>query len=163
MPHTRDFSPAQTVRDRQYRQGDGDTPFRDLIQRDPTVCDNCFQLLFTRTTCEWWRGSFGWSEYEQWVPNPDAVTAMPDGEPTDGVTLTCAACGHRGMKSRPVPKDTIEEYAVHISQTLDAKEIEHNRDVLVMEVLSRNTSANQGRQDSHVFAPAVLEALRASG
>lgn len=172
MPHTRDSRTKQDSRDERYRGWDqydnqrGDSElshaFRDLIQRDPTVCDNCFAKLFTRVTHEWWRGSFGWLDYERWVPFPEHVDELPAEKTSQGTTLTCDNCGHKNSKTRPVPKHLIEEYAENISETLDQKEIEHHRDVLLMEVQARNTSENQGRQDSHVFSPAVREAVRAA-
>lgn len=171
MPQTRDSHTEQDSRDDRYRGWDQyeeyrdnedelSEAFRDLIQRDPTVCDNCFLKRFTRVTHEWWRGSFGWLDYERWVPFPENVEEMPADDPSHGTTLTCGNCGHKRTKNRPVPKHLIEDHAENISETLDAKEIAHDRDVLMHEVRRRNNSENQGRQDSHVFSPAVKLAIR---
>lgn len=135
-------------------------PFKDLIQRDPVVCDHCFLTKYTRVTRQWWRGSLGWSDYERWVPFPDAVEDMPADDTAQGMQLTCGNCGRSGTKHRPVPKEQVREFAENISETLDLKEISHDRDVLLHEVERRNTSENQGRQDSHVFAPAVERAIQ---
>jgi hypothetical protein len=175
MPHVRDDSTPQDSRDNRYRGWDQyddciedehddelTHAFRDLIQRDPTVCDNCFLKRFSRVGREWWRGSFGWMDYERWIPYPERVEDMPAEEASGGTTLTCANCGHKQSKMRPIPKHQIQSRAENISETLDRKEITHNRDVLLMEVESRNTSQNQGKQDSHCFAPAVREAIRAT-
>jgi 23S rRNA A2030 N6-methylase RlmJ len=64
-----------------------------------------------------------------------------------------------GLKFRPVPKDRVRDYAENISQVLDAKEISHDFDTLLDEVEKLNNSENQGKQDSHVFAPAIKSAL----
>lgn len=134
--------------------------FKDLIQRDPTVCDNCFSMKYTRISHQWWRGSFGWLDYERWLPLPGAVTDVPADETAQGTKLACSECGHRTGKSRPIPKADIVGCAKNISETLDAKEVEHDYRVLIHEVERRNTSENQGKQDSHVFGPAVEKALR---
>jgi hypothetical protein len=47
-----------------------------------------------------------------------------------------------------------------MGKTLDAREITYSRDVLLKEVKERNTSEHQGKQDSHVFAPALKEAMK---
>lgn len=136
-------------------------PYVDLIQRDPAVCDTCFQLRYDILTAEYWRRSLGWSDYEHWVPRGDANVPVPGDAPTDGTRYACDHCGTRRNKDRPLPTDEIEECALHLSETLSVKKIPHDRDVLLNEVRDRNTSANQCRQDSHVFAPAVKAAIDA--
>lgn len=168
MPYTRDSDTPQDARDQKYRNWDAypesereSDPFKDLIQKDPVVCDNCFTVRFEAETHEWWRGSFGWIDYERWHPIPDRSEEVPADSTTQGTKLACANCGCRKMKQRPVPKYLVQEYANNISETLDFKEIEHDRQRLLAEVEERNTSENQGRQDSHVFSPAVKAAIRA--
>lgn len=170
MPHIRNSVPEEEETARPYRSWDKyDEPdpaedfdlasaFKDLIQRDPTVCDNCFQKNYTRVTHEWWRGTFGWLDYERWVPFPEHVEDIPADEGR-GTRLTCGNCGHRSTKHRPVPKDRVQEFAENISQTLKQKQVEHDSHVLKREVDRRNNSSNQGKQDSHVFAPAVRSAI----
>lgn len=167
MVNTRERTPESEKRAERYRNWDAynrqdhgdENPFKDLIQRDPVVCDHCFLMKYTRVTHQWWRGSFGWSDFEQWIPFPDAVEEIPADGTTGGVRLTCGNCGHRTTKQRPVAKERTIEFAENISDTLDLKEIPHNRRVLLHEVRRRNTSENQGKQDSHVFAPAVEAAI----
>jgi hypothetical protein len=167
MVKHRDVTPESEERAERYRNWDAynrvdhehEDPFKDLIQRDPTVCDHCFVTKYTRVTHEWWRGSFGWSPFERWIPFPENVKDVPADDAAQGTNLACGNCGYRGTKHRPVSKDQVHEFAVNISQTLDMKEIAHKRDVLLHEVQRRNTSENQGKQDSHVFAPAVETAI----
>jgi len=173
MVNARDSTPSDEETARAYRSweqydssdsDDGfglDSAFKDLIQRDPTVCDNCFLKKYTRVTHEWWRGSLGWMDYERWVPFPERVEEIP-AEGTQGTRLTCGNCGHRSTKHRPVPKEDIVEHAENISDTLRRKHISHDRELLISEVLQRNTSDNQGKQDSDVFAPAVKRAIEAT-
>ena len=99
-------------------------------------------------------------DFERWVPYPDRVTDVPADEPSEGTTLACSNCGMTRGKERPVPKEDVQDIACNISETLDMKEIEHCQDTLLNEVQDRNDSDNQGRQDSHVFAPAVETAIR---
>lgn len=169
MPNVRDSDTPQDARDQRYRnwdayeQDESDvTPFKDLIQRDGVVCDNCFVLRYETETHEWWRGEFGWLDYERWHPIPGRSVEVPADGTASGTRLACKNCGHRRTKQRPVPKHLILEYAKNISQTLDFKEIEHDREVLLAVVEERNNSENQGKQDSAVFAPAVKRAILAA-
>lgn len=176
MPHTRERESEQGRRDARYRNWDEyqkssdddsavdpENAFRDLIQRDGTICDNCFLDRYEAVTHEWWRGSFGWLDYERWVPHPERSERVPADTTASGTRLACSECGHRvRSKQRPVPKHLIEEYAENISEALDKKGIDHQRDVLIQEVVARNTSDTQGRQDTDVFGPAVERAIRAT-
>ena len=161
MVNVRDSPTRADERDAAYRNWDFSDdesepdPFKDLIQRDPVVCDHCFLTKYTRVTHEWWRGSFGWLDYERWIPYPEKVEDIPADSTTGGTRLACGNCGYRSDKHRPIPKDQIVEFALNLSETLDLKEIQHDRRVLLHEVRRRNTSQNQGKQDSHVFSPAV--------
>lgn len=177
MPHIRTRQTDQGSREAKYRNwtettaGDGsadDTDpdpsnaYADLIQRDPTVCDTCFLTRYDITAVDWWRGTFGWSKYVTWDARPDANAAIPAAEASDGMRLACDGCGARtGTKLRPIPADNIADYTANLSDALADKQIRHDTDVLHAEVADRNTSENQLRQDSHVFAPAVAEAIRA--
>lgn len=138
-------------------------PFKDLLQRDPRVCDNCFILRYEEINLEWWRGTFGWLPYKRMVPiaPADRHERFHPERVTTGTRLTCGKCGHRDTKKRPLPKDDVHTYATHISNTLSEKGIEHDQRLLEHSVQRRNVSANQGRQDSHVFAPAVRAAIEA--
>lgn len=166
MPHTRPSTSEFTKREARYRNWDSGTEpdegteaFRDLIQRDPTVCDNCFLNRYETVTHEWWRGSFGWMDYSRWIPRANTAIEVPADTTAQGTRLACANCGHRNSKHRPIPKHKIPDRAENLSQTLDLKEITHCRQTLFAEVDERNTCENQGRQDSHVFAPAVRIAI----
>jgi len=138
-------------------------PFKDLLQRDPRVCDNCFILRYEEIKMEWWRGSTGWMPYEQFIPiaPEDRHQEFFTDKGTDGPRLTCGNCGHRNTKHRPQPKHKVREYAENIVQTLDEKGIDHDSRLLLHTVTRRNTSANQGKQDSHVFGPATRAAIEA--
>lgn len=168
MANQRAVEHPQDNRDERYREwfednmdtgSDCDEPFKDLIQRDPVVCDNCFALRYDVVKHEWWRGTFGWSTYERWVPREENSDPVPAEGVTNGMRLACANCGFRYDKQRPIPKRLILGFAENISDTLEFKDIAHDRDVLKHEISRRNTSMNQGRQDSHVFAPAVRRAI----
>lgn len=168
MPHTRHSSTSQDARDQKYRnweaydkdEDDEPEPFKDLIQKDAVVCDNCFVVIYEVESHEWWRGSFGWEDYNRWIPIPGRSTEVPADTAAQGTRLACSNCGNRKSKQRPIPGHLIQEYAENISATLDFKQIEHDRAVFLSEVEALNTSENQGKQDSDVFAPAVKRAIR---
>ena len=140
-------------------------PFKDLFQRDPRVCDNCFTLRYEEVKLEWWRGDdeLGWMPFEQFIPiaPQDRHQEFHPEEIATGTLLTCGRCGHRNTKHRPQAKESVREIADHICETLTEKGIDHDSRLLKHTVERRNTSANQGKQDSHVFSPAVHAAIEA--
>ena len=148
----------------ELRLGDDETPdpFVDLIQRDPVVCDSCFLLRYDVVSCEWYRGSFGWLDYERWVARPGRSEEVPHELAARGTSLVCKNCGVTGdLKHRPIPAHVIDEVVDNLSSTLRSKGIDHDADVLHARVAEYNTSDHQGKQDTHVFAPAVEAAIRA--
>lgn len=162
MPQVRNNETERERLTAKYRGGweanDADpNAFKELIQQDPCVCDNCFLLRYEEESFEWSQGELGWMEYNRWHAIPDRSTEVPaDGT---GTRLACANCGHRNSKRRPLPKHRIREVIANLSLTLDAKGIDHDPLVLASEVEERNTSDVQGKQDSDVFAPAVEAAI----
>lgn len=171
MPkHVRKASDSHHATESKYRNWDEYNqrrkkldPFKDLLQRDPRVCDNCFILRYEEVSMEWWRGTFGWMPFNRFIPiAPDErhESFQPE-RITTGMRLTCGECGHRDTKKRPLPKHEVRSVAQNISQTLDEKGIDHDGRLLLHSVERRNVSANQGRQDSHVFAPSVRAAIEA--
>lgn len=170
MPQIRDLETQREALSSKYRDWDAyediadtddATPFKDLLQRDPCVCDHCFQLRYEEIAHEWSQGELGWMKYNNWVTIPNRSTRIPDDD-GHGTRLACANCGHRTTKRRPLSKSEVRDVAQNISQTLDEKNIDHDPEVLFHTVERRNTSANQGKQDSHVFAPAVRAAIEAA-
>lgn len=169
MPkHVRAGDQPQQATESKYRnwdayQSDSEfEPFKELLQRDPRVCDNCFILRYEDVSFEWKCGELGWLSYSQFIPlhREERHESIRADHVTDGMRLACGNCGHRRGKTRPLPKERVREVAANISQTLDEKGIDHDSDLLLTVVRERNCSANQGRQDSDVFAPAVAAALR---
>ena len=149
------------IDDYQHGEDDDPDPYVDLVQQDPVVCDTCFLLRYDVVSCDIWRKTWGWTKYERWESRPDASVRIPRGTAAQGTQLVCKNCGTAGEKTRPIPKHLISEYAENMSATLRTKGISHDPSVLLSEILRRNTSENQGRQDSHVFSPAVKRAIRA--
>lgn len=169
MPQFRDHETESDRQQARYRNwdtestpDDGYDPYTDLIQKDPVVCDTCFLFRYDVLTCDWWRGSFGWSEYQKWTPIHGRSEDIPAGPAAHGTKLVCKNCGtDTGTQERPIPKKYVDEYAENLSNTLTAKGINHDQQLLLDEVAQRNdSSANQYRQDTHVFSPAVQEAIR---
>jgi len=143
------------------QQADFD-PFKELLQRDPRVCDNCFTLRYEDVRFDWKCGELGWLSYRRFVPRRPSERHMSvyADRVTGGVRLACGDCGRRGSKARPLSKDRLFEVVANISTTLDEKGIAHDGDVLRSVASERNCSATQGRQDSDVLSPAVAAAIR---
>lgn len=171
MPQVRDLETDRQSLTSKYRnwdeyevtddETDDFSPFKDLIQRDPCVCDHCFTRRYDEEAHEWSQGELGWMTFNLWIAVPERSDPIPadDGR---GTRLTCSECGHNTTKHRPIPKDEIGDITDNLIQTLEEKGVEHNADVLRHEVQRRNNSANQMRQDSHCFAPAVACAINAA-
>lgn len=169
MPQFRDRETESDRHRARYRNWDSATdtddaysPYVDLIQKDPVVCDTCFLFRYDVLTCDWWRGSFGWSEYQKWTPIHGRSEDVPAGPAAHGTKLVCKNCGtDTGDKERPIPKDYLDEYAENLSSTLRAKGIDHDQRLLLDEI-ERLSSVpeNQCRQDTDVFSPAVQRAIR---
>lgn len=170
MPHTRKRLSDLEQNEAAYRNWeeydsddrDTDTAYEDLIQRDPTVCDNCFQKCYVQVSHEWWRGTFGWSDYNHWIPYPSKVDQVPADQSSQGIRLTCSNCGHRKTQIRPIAKTKMPTYIENLAETLTRKGIDHDAEVLAAEVMTRNVAENQGRQDMEVFKPALSAAIRAA-
>lgn len=169
MPQFRDRETDSERHEARYRnweslnsEDDAYNPYVDLIQRDPVVCDTCFLFRYDVLSCDWWRGSFGWSKYSKWTPIHGRSEDVPAGTAARGTKLVCKNCGtDTGEQERPIPKAFIDEYAENLSTTLDAKGIDHDDQLLLDEIERRNEkSENQCRQDAAVFAPAVQRAIR---
>ena len=147
----------------EYQQSGTVEPFKDLLQRDPRVCDHCFLLRYEQVTMEWSQGELGWMPYEQFIPiqENERHEEIPPERVSSGMRLACGHCGHRNSKSRPLCKEDVQQISQNISQTLSEKGVAHDGRLLRHTIQRRNTSHNQGKQDSHVFAPAVRVALEA--
>lgn len=167
------FRQGDSTRDRQtakYRNWDGvsggqdqPSPFKDLVQRDPVVCDHCFLYRYDTLTTEWWRGDpeLGWMDYETWDAIPGRSDPVPADKSAHGLRLACGNCGYRNAKHRPVPKEDVFEFAENIVDVLERKQIDIDPEVLLHEVDVRvEEPENQGKLDSDVFGPAVREAIR---
>lgn len=172
MPQVRDYETERQSLTAKYRDWDaydtGDDsssdapePFKDIIQRDPCVCDHCFTRRYDEEAHEWSQGELGWMEFNNWVAVPERSEPIPADEGS-GTRLTCAECGHKSTKHRPLSKDDVADFTKNLITTLDEKGIEFDADVLRHEVTRRNVSKNQCRQDSHVFTPAVRYAIAAA-
>lgn len=141
---------------------DADSAFVDLLQNDNEVCDNCFSRTHDFAERERWSGVHGWMHETSMVPRPHRVLSMPKRRVTGGTSNRCE-CGHvDGTKQRPLPNELVEQYTENIIASLREKGIRFNADRLrdVVEH-QQSKSDTQGREDSHVFQPAVAQAIRA--
>lgn len=169
MPQLREADDDRDRTTAKYRNWEADSaatgtePFKDLIQRDPVVCDHCFTYRYETENKQWYRGDegLGWMPYSRWYPIPGRSTDVPAQMPSQGTRLACSYCGYRKEKHRPVDATEIAVLTGNICETLQRKGIGFDVERLVAEVRERmQEPENQGRQDSHVFRPAVRRAVR---
>lgn len=135
--------------------------FRDLLQKDPTVCQNCFQRTHDAVAFDRYSGVYGWHTIEYWYGRRDRTTPAHHDRMTYGLTSACT-CGTIGYgKRRPIDYKTACEYGENILQTLREKHVAVNPDRFRGEIRDRKRDPNaQGREDSHVFQPAVEAGIR---
>lgn len=148
--------------EREHEHGATYTPFVDLLQRDPCICDHCFIRRYDAESHEWRNGNTGWLTFQRWHTIPTRSTTLP-ADTGSKTTLACSNCGHQtGEKTRPISSDQLTAYAENIIQTIREKNIPVDEDVFHAQIHEQNTSANQGRVDSHIYAPALREAIHAA-
>lgn len=146
----------------EHEHGATYTPFVDLLQRDPCICDHCFIRRYDAESHEWRNGNTGWLTFQRWHTIPTRSTTLP-AETGSKTTLACSNCGHQtGEKTRPISSEKLTAYAENIIQTIREKNIPINEDVFHAQIHEHNTSANQGRVDSHIYAPALRAAIYAA-
>lgn len=135
--------------------------FKELIQTDSTVCNNCFRLVATEQTGRQSIGSLGWFVVRYRTPvEGTTVDAAP--QKITKSTVRACNCGEYGTerKRRPLSKERAVEYASNLADTLEAKRVPFDRDVLMADVRERIAEpSTSNREDTHVFAPALARAL----
>ena len=147
-------------------ESDGRSPdslFKDAIQRDPSLCNNCFSDRFDHIAVEWLCGEQGWQDWSRRYPIPGRNSPDPMQEQRHGgEPLCCAECGHHTGKDRPLSKREACAHAGRISDALMARGVEHDRKTLLAVTLDRIAIEDTtGVEDVQVFPYAVSEAVRA--
>lgn len=135
--------------------------FADHVQTDSTVCNNCFRLVATEQTGRHSIGELGWFiiRYRNAI-DETTVPAAPV-RVTKGTVRACDCGEYRTHhKRRPLDKDRAMRYAENLSVTLRLKRIPHDPEVLLSDVNARISEPDtSGREDGHVFAPAVARSV----
>lgn len=148
------------------RGADGRTPeslFKDAIQRDPSLCNNCFAERFDHVKIEWKCGKLGWLEWSRRfaIPGrnaPDVARELRRG----GEPVCCATCGHHTGKDRELSYRTATAHAGRLSAALFHRGVAHDRKTLLAVTVDRiNMEDTTGVEDAQVFPQAVAEAVRA--
>lgn len=146
-------------------------PFKELIQRDSDICNNCFRKTHQTVERNYAKRTFinddgksdiWWEEVD--LPSmrftrTDEVTHMYS-DRDDGQTVRSCKCGMRNIPLRPVSLDNAMSYAKRVSERLTEKCIDFDRDVLldcVREDMQK--PENQCRLDT-VLGDAVRRAIR---
>lgn len=135
--------------------------FTDLIQRDPTVCSNCFTITHDDVAYNRYSGIYGWHTIEYWYPRPTRTIPAHHDRMTYGLTTACK-CGEISYgKRRPLTYKLACEYGENILDTLGEKHIPVNPDEFRSVLRDQKREPHtQGREDTHVFAPAVEAGIR---
>lgn len=139
-----------------------DSLFKDAIQRDPSLCNNCFSERFDYISIQWKCGSQGWMNYSRRYPVPGRNSPDPNRQlRSDGGPLCCAECGHHTGKDRALSHRVATAHAGRISDALARRGIEHDRRVLLAHTVERNKIPDStGVEDVQVFPQAVSKAVR---
>lgn len=137
--------------------------FKDAIQRDPSLCNNCFADRFDYVKVEWECGELGWLEWSRRyaIPgrnSPDVARDLRRG----GEPVCCSSCGHHTGKDRELSKRTATAHAGRLSAALFKRGVDHDRKTLLAVTLDRVCSGDYtGVEDAKVFPQAIREAVRA--
>lgn len=143
-------------------------PFKDLIQRDPDICNNCF-----RRTHDTYERNFVVDTYREdgetklWArevdltprswPRPDEVGYVHGELPSEGTYLTCK-CGSN-IAIRPVSFETAFEHVTRLRDRLEEKEVDFDEDVMFTRARELLREPKwQGKQDD-VFGKIIEVAL----
>lgn len=147
------------------------TVFKDLVQRNAEICNNCFRRWrrlyeknyvvesdgYVRPVRDTMRDINGPSIY-----SIDDATEEFQREECGGETFVCE-CGHISGTTRPVSLETGIEMTHRLTALLEDEGVTFDRDVLFDHVRAElGKPENQGRQDS-VFDDAVERAVEAAG
>lgn len=136
--------------------------FREVIQRDPSLCNNCFSERFDYQELQWWCGEQGWQDWQRRYPIPKQNTPDPNRELRRGRPIFCSHCGHKSGKDRALSHEEATAHAARISDALTRRGIGHDRKTLLaMTVDMMREPDSTGVEDVAVFEPAVAEAVRA--
>lgn len=137
--------------------------FRDIVQRDPTICNNCFRRTHDTESTDRYSGIWGWYTIEYWTPVPHRTRHAYHRTMTYGTTTACECGEIEGGKRRPVPFPVACEYGEHLLTTLEEKNIGVDPDAFRATLRERKRDPDmQGREDDGVFAAAVEAGLRAA-
>ena len=131
--------------------------FKNLIQRDPSVCNHCFSEKYDSFVHEYWTGdTWMMRKDRQWADESGNLPAEPAGE---GTRPTCA-CGSRYEHYRPISVSDAIEFAHNLSNSLRMRGVDHDKNTLIDAVhdLARRPE-NQHRQDEGVFQAAIGRSL----
>lgn len=138
-----------------------DELFKNLIQRDPDICNNCFRLVAVTEERNYYVTTFNGDLWLKEVDRPDrrwvheGNTDHQAGDTLTDGTVRCCECGVPSDTIRPVSKDHAMEHVERICDRLEEKDIEFDREQLV-DIADGLLSKPewQGRQDD-AFAKAV--------
>ena len=136
--------------------------FPRVIQRDRSLCSNCYADRYDYRAVEFWCGSLGWLLWER--PFPIAGRNDPDppkDERHDGRPICCTSCGFEsGRRKGELPKPEAMAIAENISQALTRRGYDHDREILLRAVWKHKGEPGRQGQRGKVFGDAVAEAVR---
>jgi len=145
--------------------------FKELVQRDKDVCNNCFRRTHDTIERNYAKRAFKnsdgepdvwWEEVDlpsmRFVRSTRVEHMYPDSD--DGATIQSCKCGQRGIPLRPVELEVAMTYAKRVATRLDEKNIDFDRDTLLDRVrMDMQRPENQSRLDS-VLGHAVQGAIK---
>lgn len=137
--------------------------FPELIQRDNTICDNCWRTRWDVYAEDYYGSETGWNRYERWYPlagrnHPDALPNLRH----DGSPRACASCGFESGRDRPLSLEQACGYAWNLCESLAERGVAHDRETLLKVVRQRKRQPEyQSYSESDIYGYAVAEAIRA--
>lgn len=152
----------QLAKDRGTPDREAGSLFKDAIQRDPSLCNNCFHERFDYQERQFMCGELGWLDWQRRYPIPGQNDPDPSRELRRGRPVFCAHCGHKSGKDRCLSHREATAHAGRISAALYRRGVDHDRKTLLAVTVDRCAiEETTGTEDASVFPQAVSEAVRA--
>lgn len=139
-----------------------DRVYAEIIQRDKSLCSNCYTGRWDYEAVEFKCGELGWLLWERRYPIPgrNSPDLIKD-ERHDGRPLCCTHCGfENGERKGELKTNEALDFACNISTALMVRGHAHDPEILLRAVKKNKSISEIQGQRGEIFGTAVAEAVR---
>ena len=136
--------------------------FSEVIQRDKSLCSNCYHSRWDYEAIEFRCGELGWLLWERRYPIPGRNYPDPlRDQRHDGSPICCNSCGFEsGQRKGELPTHEALDYTCNISRALFERGHAHDPEILLRAVKRNKSISEIQGQRGEIFGSAVTEAIR---